>query len=444
MNQFAKFTDSTTVTNILQQQLPWLHGNVQIADCRILHLHYKTYLKKESRRKDFLAATYELQLRNRVTGKQSAQTIFAKMFLSNVSREVFNRAARQPLVPTEFGPSVMRVDEPEMVVWAFPNDPVLHRLPQVIDPAKVKNHLPYSSFPAGFAAKEISSVNVEIINYRPEIRCTARYRLSNGNTTMAIFGKSFAENRGAEIFQRLEHLWKLSQQSSGEFLMPRPLAYNAETETIWQEELAGQSLAEFINDDNFGRLIAEAAKRLAFVHRSQSPTSVRFTPEDHLQEVRKKAAKLSQAFPAANAPLMKTIGLLEQRPMTLPSADERVIHGDFHLRQLMVRHGEVALFDFDEFAIGDPAQDLANFIADLHSQSFDKKLAGAVASTLIDAYGWHADWQLNADRFNWHLAIQFVTRAYRAYLQQKPNLETLVSYFSDLAYQSAAGRTHIV
>ncbi len=443
MKEFDQFIDSNCVKRSLPQWLPWLTGNVQLTDCRSLHLHYKSYLKTESRGKSFLAATYELQVHHRLTDERSRQIIFAKIFLGNRSREVFEHAIRQPLHPTDFGPSLIHLDDQGMVVWAFPNDPVLHALPDVTDSARVKKHFPYPSLPAGFTAKEISAVDVEIINYRPELRCTVRYKLVGKTSAMTIYGKSFADNCGAEIYRRLERMWQLSQQSGSDFPMPRPLGYNRETQTIWQEEFPGRPLAEIINRDNYAALISDAVKRLAFIHQSDVPTSARITIENHLEEIQKKTAKLVQAFPAVKDSLSKTVELLERRLSKLPAANDCVIHGDFHLRQLMVHDNQVALFDFDEFAIGDPAQDLANFIADLHAQSFDKDFVVAMSAKLIEVYCQHTGWSADADLLNWHLAVQFITRAYRAYLQQKPNLETQVGNFVELAYQTVASATLI-
>lgn len=443
MKEFEQFTDSNRVKQSLPQWLPWLKGNVQLTDCRSLHLHYKTYLKTQSRWKSFLAAAYELQIHHRLTNEQSKQIVFAKIFLGNRSRAAFENASRQPLHPTNFGPSLIHLADQGMIMWAFPNDPMLHSLPNVTDPVKAKKHLPYFSLPAGFSVKEISTVEVEVVNYRPELRCTARYKLTGKTSAMTIYGKSFADDQGTEVYRRLERMWHLSQQHPGDFPMPRPLGYNRETQTIWQEELPGQPLAEIINRGNYAGLISDAAKRLTYIHQSDAPTSARITIENHLEEIQKKTAKLGQAFPVVKDPLSKTVELLKRQLSKLPVATSCVIHGDFHLRQLMVHSDQVALFDFDEFAIGDPAQDLANFVADLHAQSFDKDFVAAVSAKLIDAYCQHSGWSADPFLFNWHLAVQFITRAYRAYLQQKPNLETQVSYFSKLAYQTANSSTLI-
>jgi hypothetical protein len=442
--EFEMFTDPESVKAVLQQRLPALaQGNLLIADCRILHLHCKTYLKKGSRGKSSLAAAYQLDIQNRATGERDPQIIFARIFLGDRSCEEYSRAVQQPLCPTAFGEPLVHLDDLGMVIWTFPNDPVLHSLPSVTNPDEVKNYLPYGSFPAGISAKEIADVKVEIINYRPEIRCTARYRLRCGSATLALFGKTFADGRGREIYQRMERLWQTRRQRAGEFLMPRPLAYNEEVKTIWQKELPGAPLAQIISRDNYRKLIADAAQRLAFIHQSDAPTSSRISLDDHLGEIRKKAAKLSLAFPAEQARLQKMAQTLERNLPRLSPAPDCLVHGDFHLRQLMVHEGRVALLDFDEFATGDPAQDLANFIADLRSHRYDDGFVKAIAATLVEAYSRQTGGHLPADRLAWHSSVQYITRAYRAYLQQKPDLEDRVRYFIALAYQAAPAETLI-
>lgn len=442
-NDFVSFTDPENVKTILQGRLPALaQGDLVITECRILHLYYKTYLKPESGGKSFLAAAYQLGIGNRMTGTQQTQIIFAKVFSGDRSHEEVNKSARQHLCPTAFGVPLIHLDDLGMVIWTFPNDPGLRALPEVADPDKVKNYFPYDSLPSGVSAKEIASVKVEIVNYRPEIRCTTRYRLDCGSRALTLFGKAFASG-GEEIYQRMAHLWQRSRQRPSEFPMPRPLAYNDEVKTIWQEELPGKPLAEIINRGNYRELIAQAARRLVFIHQSDAPTSTRITMKEHLEEIEKKVAKLNQAFPEMQPWLQRTAQTLAQSLTHLSFAPELLIHGDFHLRQLMVHNGQVALFDFDEFAIGDPAQDLANFVADLHSQPSDGGLAKAIGATLIEAYSQENGWRVPADRLAWHSGIQFVTRAYRAWLQQKPGLEKKVRDFVMLAYQFVSAETLI-
>ncbi len=43
-----------------------------------------------------------------------------------------------------------------------------------------------------------------------------------------------------------------------------------------------------------------------------------------------------------------------------------VIHGDFYAKQIVVHHGEYQWIDFDEMSLGDPYQDVGNFIAQLY------------------------------------------------------------------------------
>ncbi|MGE0885455.1 MAG: aminoglycoside phosphotransferase family protein [Blastocatellales bacterium] len=444
VKEFEKFTDPESVKAALQQRLPALvQGDLLITGCRILHLHYKTYLKKASREKSFLAAAYQLEISNRASGERNTQIIFAKIFPGNRSYEELNKAIRQHLCPTVLGVPLLHLADLGMVVWTFPNDPALRDLPAVADADKVKKHLPCEALSPGFSANADTQVKIEVVNYRPELRCTARYLVRQGAMALTLFGKTFADERGREIHQRMEWLWRLSQQHPGQFPMPRPLAYNEEVKTVWQAELPGEPLTRILNRDNYGELISAAANRLAFLHHSGAPVSSCISLSEHATEVGKKTAKLAQAFPAVRELLEQTVRLLEHRLPQLPLSPERVIHGDFHLRQLMVHAGQVSLFDFDEFALGDPAQDLANFIADLHAQLFADDWIKALAATLVEAYSQHSGEQIASARLHWHLSVQFITRAYRAYLQQKPLLADRVSFFARLAYQTASAEALI-
>ncbi len=63
------------------------------------------------------------------------------------------------------------------------------------------------------------------------------------------------------------------------------------------------------------------------------------------------------------------------------------IHRDFHERQIICKGGSATLIDFDTLRLGDPAQDLGNFLAhlrfaDLKSGSKD----GACAEAFLDGY----------------------------------------------------------
>ncbi len=84
------------------------------------------------------------------------------------------------------------------------------------------------------------------------------------------------------------------------------------------------------------------------------------------------------ADPQISAATEGLIGHTELRP----PQDERWIHGDFHIGQIMVgADGRVALVDVDRAGIGDPLDDIATFIA--HLFDFTRRRPNPAASKLM-------------------------------------------------------------
>ena len=98
----------------------------------------------------------------------------------------------------------------------------------------------------------------------------------------------------------------------------------------------------------------------------------------------------------------------------LPPGLQLVSHGDFHAGQVGIDRQRIVLFDFDEFALGDPLEDLAAFVTRLPA-------AGAPAefgTLLVAAYAQAAPEQFSRRRLHWHLALQMLLQASRAFVFQ--------------------------
>ncbi|MCG3117641.1 MAG: aminoglycoside phosphotransferase family protein [Candidatus Manganitrophus sp. SA1] len=334
----------------------------------------------------------------------------------------------------------MHLPELDMIVWVFPNDPVLLHLPECIHPEAVKRHLPYDRLPAGLdGAADIVDITSEVVHYRPEARCTTRYRVRWGSPDeqkeQIFFGKTFSDDRGREIHRRMEALWKISSSDPKSFMVAEPLAYQEEIKTVWQAGLNGDPFVNVIERTNDRPLLEAVAEGLARFHKSDLYSPVRITLDDHLAEIRKKISKLMHAFPGLRESLQSLDQNLTRRMDRLTPIPYKIIHGDFTVQQLLVCEGRIAFFDFDEFAIGDPTQDIANFIVDLHFRSFDRSFVEEMKVVFFHAYQRRVDWPLSADRLHWHLQIQFITKAYRIYIQQRAGMEKEIKEIIVLAQE---------
>lgn len=421
MNDFAQFTDAERMKDIFAQYL-WASERErwQVADCHIRHVWRKTFRKHPAH--SFITVLYELQLTNWRTRQSRRQMLYAKAYQQNRSQLIFQQHLNDRFSAPELGSAFSHLPAFDMVVWAFPNDPALPQLAELTQPEQAKAYLSFD---------DITSLNIEIVNYRPELRCTARYEAMCEGQQRVLFGKTFAPPQAEEVFARIQAMWDCAAVQPNAFRIARPLSFHSSTNTIWQEGLPGTPLVQMLDWENYQTIAHTIAKGLINLHASKIPVSNTLTPDTHLAEARKKAAKLMQAFPHLQVTLKTLCTQMEyDQPRNAPLS---LIHGDFHVKQLLWCDGELALFDFDEFALGDPMQDVANFMADFYAHSFDPALIEAVTAALVEAYRQQSPQSYSPQRLNWHLRVQLLTRAYRCLWQQKPELERAIRFYLQLA-----------
>jgi aminoglycoside phosphotransferase (APT) family kinase protein len=421
---FARLLDTERVAEALRRYLPeCAAGDWRLDRCEIQHPRYKTYLSAENRDRSFISLVYYLRGSRSASTELENRILYARAFLGDRSRQVFEKALS--VAVHRHRDEVFHLPELGLVGWRFPADPVLLQLAELMDVERAGRLIPGHT-PSALEA-------IEVVNYRPEIRCTARYRLraSDSGKESAVYGKVYTDDRGQTIFR---HLTAVREQSASAaaFSIPEPLGYDAALRVLWLESLAGKPLkdglfgaaAEFPED--------RLAEGLAAFHAVHLPGLDAVTAADLLQEWEKKARKLSHAYGDLGDSLASL--LAELRQAQPENGRMGLIHGDFHVEQLALREGgQLALFDFDELACGDPLQDLANFCADLYSHSSNREAVDRRVAALVAAYGRAAGSALEPGRFIWHWRGQLLTRAYRAHIQQKTDTRRQVSRFIALA-----------
>ena len=420
--------DSGKMLQLFQNELPICDTESwRITECRIQHPRYKTYLNPNSKDKFHLALAYHLKGINKHTRQIEEKIIYAKAFLGERSRSEYDKAR---LLKDEGMPeNVFHLSRHGLVAWLFPYDPMLASLPKILNLEFIR---PY--FAALLLADQagvpcvITKITIGITNYRPEIRCTCRYdihRLSRLSHT--VYSKTYSAQQGEEVFRRMVFLHQRMANSAEDFVIPKPLAYDGLLRTVWMEGLAGKAVIQAINTDIDWSLITKIARYLAGLHAVKLDGLPTIRNEEHLPEIRKKAEKLKQALPASAARIDRLFESLAQRQDQIPDCEPCLIHGDFHVGQLLLlENGRIALFDYDELAVAHPFTDAANFCADLYNHGFGEYRTRLIIDHFINAYLSFSSADLNLAAFTWHLQLQLLTRAYRAFNQQKPDLAKTV------------------
>ncbi|OAI04392.1 hypothetical protein A1353_13400 [Methylomonas methanica] len=415
LDRFAPLLDAELMATELQQHLPeCLAGDWQLTDCEIQHPRYKTYRLAENRERSFLSLVYHLRGRRLPSAIADQRILYARAYLGQRSHQAFAEAQAR-------GEKAIHLAELDMVGWRFPDDPAMPWLAQLMNSREIPE-----------LDQQPVSV-IEIVNYRPEIRCTARYRFAASEVEPArvVYGKTYADERGRTVYINLRAL-QSQFQSAAAFVMPQALAYAADRRTLWLEGLQGQALADLDFATGVAEKIPALTNALATFHQLTPPSLPVDTLQQQLQEWRKKADKLGHAYPAIQPALAVLLTELQQhRPeFEMPG----LIHGDFHIDQLLVLpDGRLALFDYDELALGDPLLDLANFAADLYNYPYPIAEIDHLVQQLFTAYSAANYGQTNPQRFAWHLRGQLLTRAYRTFIQQKSAAPQRVAELIDLA-----------
>lgn len=436
MREFDQFTDAEIMRRKFQRLLPGVaEGALQVTDCEVLQTRLMPYSPTVSEgpvRRSFMSALYRLNLFDSYNGQVSQQMLYAKAYQGNASRVEFERSLKSYHVDPDAAPAFSHLPELDTVVWRFPNDPTLLHLADALQPAKARALLPYAVLPPGFDRQDqISEIRTTVIDYCPEVRCFVKFEISSNlsDESITVLGKIFPDERGRDVYRLTEELWKVSEKNPGFFKIPRPLSYDEMLHIVWQKGVFGVRLLECLNSWSCRNILQAIAKGLAGLHAISIPAANHVTIATNLEETRKKVVKLSKEFPGLRVSLRAIEqGIQRQAARLTPTADT-LIHGDFQLERLALSGDRISIFDLDSLSFGDPLQDIANFVVDLYAYPYDTELIEAMKFALIEAYVIETRGEIARDRLSWHMAVQFISRAYQCYLQQKHSPEDLIETY---------------
>ena len=431
---FVRFANAEAMGDLLWQRFAaGYDGHDRPRTCAIVYARYK-HVKAQSWHKSSLSACYRLDLAD-CRKDQHNVLFYVKAYLGGRSRNEWEKLADSS---PGLGTYAIHIPELDAIVWRFPYDPILTHLPEVIDAERVLPHLPWKLLPNNVPEQSgFTDLTNRVAHYLPEKSCTTRYDLrwhvAGIPHELTLYGKTFKGEEGKEIYKRMLHFWRISNQDPGSITVAQPLAYTETVKTIWQQAVGGVPLSRVIDETNYERYLSAVAMGLATLHKSHLASSRTVTIEDHLVESRKKSLKLGQALPALTTPLHALLQRLATDAPSLTSADYTLIHGDCQFGNLLAQDDRVVFLDFDDCVQGDPMRDVATFIVYLHFYDLPPTLRNVMSATFLASYRRLVVWDMSDERLTWHVRVQFLNKAYRAYFQQAAGTEQEVRRILDLA-----------
>lgn len=410
------YTDSAAMRTLLQQQLPggFAEGRLRID---ALGVHSARRNASVRRNPSPMTLCYDLQVTDTAGGGHGSQRLIAQVFRPGLAAAAWTLQDRGALVAPRFGQALAHVPALNLLLWALPNDPGLPQLRRLLDPVRAIAALPETLRPAAAAG----GLRVELLRYAPNRRATLRCSFGEGAGQAAgvLYGKTFADARAADVDARFRWFWAQAQRDAQAPLVAEPLGVDVATRTAWQAAAVGEPLRSRLATEDAALWLGRVARALARLHDAplaQTTTARPRSVAHWLPEVRRRQHKIGRAEPALAARAQRIAEAIEAHaahPATRPLG---LIHGDCHPEQFWLHDGRVVLFDFDEFTLGDPMEDLAEFVLKLEAAP----RAAQLANTVIESYAAAAPERFDARSLAWHLAIQSLLQASRAFVYQQP------------------------
>ncbi|MFQ5682644.1 MAG: aminoglycoside phosphotransferase family protein [Candidatus Binatia bacterium] len=416
----------------------------RIHDCQIERVKYKPRKK--------CTICYRLTIHDVFTKEDSEQILVARIFTSGKARSRFTKAQSQNLVCPKFGRPLTYLPELDMVVWAFPNDCKLRGLPKIVDADCLKEELLPEIITAKFGRGwHISNVSPEIAHYVPQDTCTVRVRVllqqarTGERQSALLYGKIYADEKGAEIYGVMRELWESHARQSGQLRIAQPLGYHPQLKILWQLGLPGTTLLERdMVSPHFLTFLRKAAVTVATLHRSPGFYFRTISRSDSVARLRDARQILSLVRPSCQESLDPLIDRLLLQSENLGEQPVAVVHGDLHLKNVFVDGDQIALIDMDNLCHGSPWQDVASFIAYIVFngivQGISSHLIQQMVTVFCEQYQQNVPWKARRSVFNWYMATALINeRASRCLRKLKAGNLDILDTLIDLASQISLG-----
>jgi Phosphotransferase enzyme family len=410
-----QYVDADGMQRLLASRLPggFAEGALQLQSLRIDNVRRST---SRERNPCPLSLCYHLRVRDTATGREGLQTLFAQVLRGDAAADIAAQHPRRQMAKPAFGEPLIAWPDLHLLLWALPNDPGLPQLPQLLSDASLARRLQRLDL-----ATADDSVHPQLVRHVPQDRASLRVALSNAGAGehRMLYAKTFADDRAGSIHRQFQRAWQASQCDSSAPLVARPLAHDISLRCVWQAPAPGRPLADSLDTSIGPDAVTLASEALAWLHAGtlEAPAGApAHTVAWWLKEVQRRCRKIERvdhrlALEAAR--IAKTLTNMADGVATRPLA---LIHGDCHPDQFWIHDGRAVLFDFDEFTLGDPMEDLASGLVRLAQP----ERSAALGEAWVRGYAARAPGRFDARSLAWHLTAQSLLQVTRAFIYQQP------------------------
>lgn len=235
--------------------------------------------------------------------------------------------------------------------------------------------------------KNIINFNVQVFHYNtPGKRCTLFYKLQCQTSTQEteeklLIGKVYQRAHKVEfafdvMSQLAENGFEIDAQDH--IRIPQPIGYIKEKNILLMEYYPNEPLKNDLFSDDSRPCIIKAANVLSKLHAAPLKLERIFTTADEIKRVDLASSKAAMVFPELALNYKKTWEQIAMNSDRYTTSCCVPIHGSFNLEHVVQSTRDIALFDYDNMSMGDPAKDIGSFLAYLfrmdivHSREYSR------------------------------------------------------------------------
>ncbi|HYW24381.1 MAG TPA: aminoglycoside phosphotransferase family protein [Terriglobales bacterium] len=281
----------------------------------------------------------------------------------------------------------------QLLFQIFPADQHLTSLPVATDARAMAPILEDALRERGEG--RVRDVAVQVVRYKPERKCLLRYDL----TWSVVAGPSivYARVGRQSRFDRARHtLPRLWAAASGDrFILPKPLGVVPSLCMELFGPVPGVILFTLVQTEEFPDLCRQVGLALNRFHTLPVLLDDRFGVEAQIGRLAENAEEFAWMLPGERGRVAALARALDDRLRSVPPVPSRPIHRDFHGDNVLVDDGRIAFLDFEDCAMGDPADDVGSNWAQLtwHALKAGARRAGPDAGrrAFLEGYLQDAD-----------------------------------------------------
>ncbi|MCI0694732.1 aminoglycoside phosphotransferase family protein [candidate division KSB1 bacterium] len=448
-------TNLSAMQEAFQSRLPeFAEGRWKIDEVDIERFDYKPGRK--------CSICYELSLHDVAQGAGASQLLLGVMAPNGEAEASFAKAKREANFPPVFGPAAYFLPDLNMVLWGFPNDPAIKRLPALIDKTRFRA-LIEKYWERLRIGPEITlrDVATNMVKYVPQHRCTFRHVLElqksrerdSSAGEVVVYSKIHDDKTDGEpFFKIVQSVRNTPVCQSGALLVPEPLFFDHEINAGFQRGLHGQNLDLQLNKIDLDEAAAKIGAVLAELHQCSLEGLEDRPLDDELLKFAKVKKILAARDSAYNPKLDFIDGELRKRFSSLATLSPAPIHGAFRLTQLLLVEGKLALVDLDGFVMGNPISDVGSFLAHLLYLPLKGLITQAQARSAVrrfcQAYREKAYQGLPGEVLEWYIAVYLAGREAGKCLDKankvsKRDYESMIDILLDMAIAILSGKMRL-